>query len=330
MARINVGVLRGGPSNEYEVSLLTGSAVLEHLPEEKYNTKDILISRDGTWHTRGMQTTPDRALRDIDVVFIALHGEYGEDGAVQRILDTHRIPYTGSRAFASAIAMDKGRTRAHIGSLEGVRMPGHVVLHYETVGHSLKQAAQQVFAQLGPSYIVKPLRGGSSVGIGIAHSVADLPEVLDEVFAATDAVIVEQFIQGREATCGVIEGFRDEPLYALPPVEILVPKGRGLFDYTAKYGGFVTEECPANFADEEKERIQRAAQRVHEALGLTHYSRSDFIVTPAGIYFLEVNTLPGLTPTSLLPRSLEAVGVPFPGLLDHLITLTMQKYGNTR
>jgi len=325
MARINVGVLRGGPSSEYDVSLSSGNAVLQFLNEEKYNTKDILISRTGDWHSRGIPTTPEKALRGLDVVFIALHGEYGEDGTVQRMLDAYGIPYTGSGVFSSSIAMDKGRTKTHIGALDGIKMPGHVVIQYEEAAESLQKAAQKVFSQFGPNYIVKPLRGGSSVGIKTANSVLTLQDALAEVFAVTDAVIVEQFVQGREATCGVVEGLRNEKMYRLPPVEIIVPVGKGLFDYNSKYDGLTEEVCPGNFSDAEKELMQTAAQKIHEVLGLGHYSRSDFIVAPSGIYFLEVNTLPGLTPASLLPKSLEAVGVTFPDFLDHLLTISLTK-----
>ena len=327
MSRINVAVLRGGPSTEYDVSLASGGAVLQNLSEEKYDAKDILISRDGIWHSRGLEVSPDRALQNIDVAFVALHGEYGEDGTVQKILDAHGIPYTGSGVFSSAIAMNKGRARAHIGEIEGVLMPEYVVVRYDDVIDSLQEAAQQVFAQFGPNYIVKPLRGGSSVGIQLADSVASLPGVLAEIFETTDAVIVEQFIRGKEGTCGVVENLREEELYSLPPVEILVPEGKMLFDYESKYDGETEHVCPANFTTSEKERIQDAARAVHKALNLEHYSRSDFIVAPSGIYFLEVNTLPELTPTSLLPRSLEAVGIQFPDFLDHLVTLALKQYG---
>jgi len=325
MSRISVGVLRGGPSNEYEVSLVTGAAVLEYLNEEKYDVKDILIDNKGIWHSRGLPVTPDRALQNVDVVFNAMHGEYGEGGAAQRILDTHRIPYTGSGVFGSALAMDKGRTKAHVGNLEGVKMPGHVILHLDDIKDSMQDAAQRIFSQFGPSYIVKPLRGGSSLGILIAESVAALPGVLTQVFANTDSVIVEQFIRGKEGTCGVVENLRNEQLYSLPPVEILAQKKSGFWDYESKYDDEHELVCPGNFTETEKRIMQNAAKSVHQALGLNHYSRSDFIIAPSGIYFLEVNTLPGLTPTSLLPKSIDAVGMQFSDFLDHLLQLSLKK-----
>ncbi len=329
MSRINVGVLRGGPSDEYDVSLVSGATVIESLPEETYNVKDILISREGEWFSRGMPTAPNRALQGIDVVFIALHGEYGEDGAVQRILDTYNVPYTGSGAFASAIAMNKGRTKKHVGAIPCTKMPPHAIIHYEDVKDSLQEAAQKVFAQFGPEYIIKPLRGGSSMGIFLVDSVSSLPDALDEAFQVTDAVIVEQFIQGKEATCGVVENMRDEKLYMLPAVEILYPSKKLVLDYESKYSnepGIQMEKvCPGNFTSEEKDILQKAARHVHQSLGLRHYSRSDFIISPSGIYFLEVNTLPGLTESSLLPKSLDAVGISFSEFLEHLLSLALAK-----
>ena len=325
MSRVNVAVLRGGPSNEYDVSLATGAAVLAHLPEERYATKDILIGKDGTWHARGIPTTPDRALQDVDVAFIALHGEYGEDGTVQKMLDAHKIPYTGSGVFPSAIAMDKGRARAHLSSLAGVKMPQHATLHAVDIHDSLHKEAEHIFYQFGPPYIVKPLRGGSSVGIAIAHSILELADALDEVFGLCDAVIIEQFIHGKEGTCGVVDELRGERVYALPPIEIVVPEGKRTFDYEAKYDGTTQELCPAeSFSQHEKETLQHAARAVHEQLGLSHYSRSDFIIAPSGVYFLEVNTLPALRSSTTFLKSTDAVGLRFSDFLTHTLQQAMK------
>lgn len=327
MSRVHVGVLRGGPSREYEVSLSSGATVLENLPEDKYYAKDILISRDGQWFSRGLPVTPDRALKDLDVVFIALHGEYGEDGTVQKILETYGIPYTGSAAFSSAIAMDKAQTKNQLKEkIPGIKMPAHITLQREEIKDSFQSAAKRIFSQFGPSYIIKPRKGGSSVGIKVVHSIAELPNALSDVFQDVDAVIVEQFIKGREGTCGVIEKMRNEAVYSLPPVEIRLSKNdSGFFDYAAKYEGQTEELCPSNFTQQEKETIQNAARAIHQSLGLKHYSRSDFLVTPSGIYFLEVNTLPGLTPSSLMPKSFSAVGITLPEFLDHLLTIARKK-----
>ncbi|MAZ67747.1 hypothetical protein CL652_03190 [bacterium] len=319
MSRINIAVLRGGPSSEYEVSLATGAAVVGSLSEAKYNVKDVLISRSGQWHMRGVPATPGQVLNDIDVVFVALHGEYGEDGKIQRVLETYAVPYTGSKVFGSTIAMDKGQTRKQIGNIDGIKMPHYVVLQNDQVAGDYKRAAEYVFRQFGPAYIIKPLRGGSSIGVAVANSVTNLSEALAAALESFDHVIVEQFIQGREVTSGVLENFRDEELYCLPPVEILLKQRDNFWDYASKYDGSIEKICPGNLTEDHKHRIQEASREIHRRLGLAHYSRSDFMVAPTGIYFLEVNTLPGLTPDSLLPKSMEAVGVSFPEFLDHVI-----------
>ena len=320
MSRVNVAVLRGGPSSEYDVSLATGATLLANLNEEKYNTKDVLIGRDGAWHSRGVARDPGRVLQDIDVALIALHGEYGEDGSVQKVLEQYSVPYAGSGVFPSSIAIDKGKTRMQTRTLSEVRTPKFSVLTTSALEESLTSHVQSIFTQFGPPYIVKPLRGGSSVDIYIAKNILELSDILDDMLSRGTSVIVEQFISGREATCGVIDNFREQDVYTLPPIEIVLPSGTYVFDYDAKYRSDTEKLCPSNFTNAEKEAIQRAALAVHKNLGLRHYSRSDFRITPSGaVYFLEVNTLPGLTEHSLLPASLEAVGVGLPEFLDHLV-----------
>lgn len=320
---IHIAVLRGGPSSEYEVSLQSGASVLNSLPSDKYVVSDILISRDGVWHKRGLPVKPHSVLHSVDVVFNAMHGEYGEDGTVQKVLEEHGVPYTGSRVFASAIAMDKAKTKEVLKNLPGIKMQPSLTFHPEKV-YDLDAEAHRLFSSFGPPYIFKPQRGGSSVGLTLVKTLREVSGTLGELLKR-GPVIVEPYIKGREATCGVIEGLRGEELYALPPVEIRIPEGKAVFDYDAKYSGETEEIVPGNFTEKQKETLQNAAKEVHKRLGLRHYSRSDFIVTPNGIYFLEVNTLPGLTNASLLPKSVEAIGISFEEFLDHLISQALLK-----
>jgi len=323
MSRINVGVLRGGPSSEYDVSLKTGGSILRHLPEQCVS-HDILIDKEGRWHIRGMERPAEKILKGIDVAINAMHGEYGEDGQVQRILDSFYVPYTGSGALASAIGMNKALSKGFF-KKQGIKTPLHLVVradenHPATVSHIHRNFPQ-------PS-VVKPSSAGSSVGVSIVKDRDSLERALYKAMAYGDGktALVEEFIKGREATCGVVEGLRDRELYALFPVEILKPPENEFFDYDAKYSGKSQEICPGNFSRTEKEEMQKMAMAAHRALGLRHYSRSDFIVTAnRGIYLLEVNTLPGLTPESLFPKSLAAVGVSFPDFLEHLITLALKR-----
>ncbi len=148
---------------------------------------------------------------------------------------------------------------------------------------------------------------------------------LETILSAYEGALVEEFISGREATVGIVESFRNQKTYALPVTEIVPPEDRKLFDYHAKYSGESREICPARFDMETKREIERSAALVHDTLGLSHYSRSDFIVSPRrGVYFLEVNTLPGMTDQSLLPQSLAAVGVTMPQFVDHVLGLALQ------
>ena len=325
MSRVNVAVLRGGDSPLYEESLQTGATVLSQLPEERYNTKDVLIDREGTWHVRGLPVSPHKALQDADVAFVALHGNAAEDGSIQKVLNAYNVPYTGSNVFGSVMAVDKSQARARLKDIPGIKVPQHIVLNANHGYESPQAAALAVFGKFGPRYIVKPLRGGGSLGVLVADSLHELTNILELVFDYVDSIIIEQFVQGQEATCGVVENFREQSRYTLPPVQIQLPAGSKFFDYDAKCDPTLDHMCPANLSSDEKERLQDAARAVHDALGLRHYSRSDFIVTPKGLYFLEANTLPELSPHSLLPRSLDAVGVQLPEFLQHVVTLAHER-----
>ncbi|MEY2664207.1 MAG: hypothetical protein RIT04_15 [Candidatus Parcubacteria bacterium] len=337
-----VGVLRGGPSNEHDVSLQSGATVLRNLSPEKYHAIDIFIDRDGQWHIGGLAMSPHDVLSKVDVVFNALHGAYGEDGKVQRILDMHGIPYTGSDSISSAIGMNKALSKkafqkAEIEGKIGLKIAQHVLIdkseiEAETGGDDdtalasvLREKLLAIFRSFPMPVVVKPVASGSSVGVSIARSFEELEAGVVAAFEFGDVVMIEEFIQGTEATCGVIEGLRGQDLYALPPVEIRPTHG-GFFDFEAKYEGKSHEIVPGNFTHAEKVELERLARAAHTALGLRHYSRTDFIISPRrGIYILETNTLPGLTEASLVPKALHAVGVSIRDFLDHLITLAIAR-----
>ena len=324
MAKIRVGVLRGGPSAEYEISLLTGENVLKYLPPDKYQTHDILLSRDGVWHFNGFPLSPEKIFRKLDLIFNALHGEYGEDGKVQQFLETHSIPYTGSGVVASALAMRKTLAR-EIFQKAGLKIPRGMALGKKD---NLGEKALEVREAFFSPWVVKPADRGSSVRVSIAQNIPELIGALSEAFVYSDKALAEEYVKGREATCGVLENFRGKKYYALPVVEIIPPAER-FFDYEVKYNGETKEICPARFEKEISGKIQEMAVLAHQSLGLRHYSRSDFIVSSArgrsGVFILETNTLPGLTSESLFPKASEAIGLSFPKLLDHLATLALGK-----
>lgn len=331
---IKVGVIRGGISGEYEVSLKTGSNVLSHLRGDKlsqtYKAIDILIDKDGTWHINGKPVSTSDVFHSVDVIFNALHGDYGEDGKVQQMLDQWKIPYTGSGAFASALGYNKVLSKEQFTRL-GVKTPNHLVISkYQEEDGDLEtyavKVAKQIHDKLAPPWIVKPLSGGSSVGMRMCRTYVELISAFMEGVNMDTDVLVEELIDGKEATVGVVNNFRDKLVYVLPPIEIRIPKSKNFFDYEAKYTGVSEEVCPGNFSRSEKDELERLAEVIHTGLNLDHYSRSDFIVHPRkGIYALEVNTLPGLTDESLVPKMLNAVGATVPEFIDHIIKLALKR-----
>jgi D-alanine-D-alanine ligase len=300
-----IGVLRGGPSSEYDVSLLTGASMLGALNQEKYEPRDIFVDRQGAWHVHGVVVTPERALRGVDVALNAMHGEFGEDGQVQRILQMLGVPYTGSDAAALALAFNKQLTREAVARL-GVKIAHGVVLDNQKIT-DFDRTAFNLFRSMPHPVMVKPVVGGSSVGVSLADSYHNLQTALERAFEVSPQALVEEYIKGREATVGVIDNFRGEKLYALMPVEV------------------IPERVPGNFSREEKNHLMTIARLVHQGLGLEHYSRSDFIVSRRGIYFVEVNPLPGLAQESIMPKALQAVGAKLSDFLDHIISLAKKR-----
>lgn len=319
-----VAILRGGTSSEYDVSMQTGAGVLKALIDTPTVTKDIIISKNGEWLFNGFVKSPEQLLTDIDVVFIALHGSYGEDGTVQRILERLSLPYTGSGSYASAIAMNKVLTKEHIKQhTNSILMAPHIKLTRDGVSN-LVQTVASITALFGPEYVIKPISGGSSIGTVMCDQ-ASLYRTLGTALENYEEVIVEKRIYGKEATVGILEDFRDQKFYQLPAIEIVPPPRAAFFSDDVKYTGETDEICPGRFSPEEKEILLSVAKEVHTILGLKQYSRSDFMVAndqpgqKGGVYFLEVNTLPGLTSQSLFPKSMEAVGSSYKELVLHLL-----------
>ncbi len=311
-----VAVIRGGPSDEHEVSIRSGAHVLESLDHSSFEPIDIVITKSGEWLRNGRSRTPGEAVWGADVALIALHGFYGEDGGVQRELERYGVPYVGSRPYASASALHKGISKDLL-QRTGARVPRHMVVGRSALSDTASMA-RSIMNLFGPMYVVKPIRGGSGLGVKVAKNELELAHALYHVLVMHEQVLVEEFIQGREATVGVIEGFRGVDRYALPPIEIRSPNG--VFDYETRYGEVDHTVVPSGFSLEEKRALERLAVSAHEALGLRHYSRSDFIIARDGIYFIEINALPGLTERSLIPKALHAVGSSTKEFLTHVLT----------
>jgi D-alanine-D-alanine ligase len=322
---LRVGVLRGGPSGEYEVSLKTGKHVMDSLrSKEKYEVKDIFIDKNGAWHIDGVARPVERIFPHIDVAVNALHGSYGEDGRVQQILESHNIPFTGSKALGSAIGMNKPLAKKFFKE-HGLLTPEHLLIKKRDYSSDLLKKIREKYPFLK---LVKPATAGSSLGVSVFNSHEEFEQAIDQAFQHSDVALVEEYVRGREATCGVIEG-SDDTVYALHPIEIRDlsdPGARNIWSYQSKYSDDLHElVCPGDFTAKESEIIQRAAVDAHKALGLRHYSRADFIVNKTGVYILEVNTLPGLTQASLFPKALSVAGITVGDFLEHLIALAIEK-----
>jgi D-alanine-D-alanine ligase len=307
LGKINVAVLMGGKSSEREVSLSTGRMILGALDPEKYQAFMVDTARFGTEVL--INPRPD-------IVLIALHGKYGEDGTVQGLLDLMEIPYVGSGVLASALAMDKIMTRK-IMECEGIPVPKGVAVRHLFDMDSL---AKQVEREIGYPAVVKPNRQGSTIGLSIAKSAAELPAAVELAFEHDTDVLIEEFVEGTEITVAVLG---NDELEALPVVEI-VPAS-GFYDYYSKYTPGATEEIvPARIPERQYKLAQELGLACHKALGCRGMSRTDIIIRGEEVIVLEINTIPGMTPTSLLPTAAKAAGIEFPQLLDRLIALALE------
>ncbi len=312
-------VLRGGPSREHDVSLKTGQSFLMNMPPH-CEAVDVIIGKDGLWRIDGKEITSGDLYSLTDLVINALHGDYGEDGTIQRELENAGIPYTGSGSVESRIAMNKRQTK-EILTRCGIQTPAHIVISPD---EHFGLAAARVYQTLSVPCVIKPLASGSSLGVSIVDRKLLIEAAIEEARRYGPYVLAEEYIEGREATCGVLDQFRGKEVYTLPVVEIR-PRAQ-FFDYHSKYDGNTDEICPGRFSLFEKNEIAHAAETAHRALGLKQYSRSDFIVSPTrGIFMLEINTLPGLTEESLFPKSLKAVGSSVGEFVAHIINLSAPK-----
>jgi len=308
MKKLTVALLSGGISSEREVSINSGNQVFEALDKGKYE-----IIRYDT------KTDIDRLVADapkIDVALIILHGLYGEDGTVQGMLDLLNIPYQGSGVLGSAIAMNKVISK-QLFQKHGLPIPEYIIAKK---GDTIDPANCR--KQIGLPMVVKPAEGGSSVGMSIVKTEDTLKNALKKAFEYDETVLIESYIKGIEITGGVI-GNKD--LQALPIIEIIPDEKHDFFDYEAKYTAGITQEiCPARIDDSLTVQAQAYSKMAHQALSCKGYSRTDMILKDNDIYVLETNTIPGMTPTSLLPQAAEASGLNFSQLLDRLIELGIE------
>jgi D-alanine-D-alanine ligase len=298
LLNMRVGVLMGGVSAEREVSLSTGKAVMEALQEGGYEPVPLDV---------GSHVARQLLDLGIQVAFVALHGRYGEDGTIQGLLESMSIPYTGSGVLASALGMDKIRSR-WVFQQKGLPVPPYRILNPE-------DASWFTLGKDGPSLpvVVKPAREGSSVGVHIVESPGEFPGALEDAFGYGSPVLVERYIPGREIQVGILD---DEPLGAIE----IRPTGQ-FYDYRTKYTDGLAEHIfPAPLSRGQYQEALDLSLEAHRSLGCEGGTRVDLrLEEQGGFFILEVNTLPGMTPLSLLPEIARGVGISFPGLCERIL-----------
>lgn len=307
-----IALLSGGISSERDVSLKSGEQVFQALDKDRYDV-----------HRYDPKTDLPRLVADagrIDAALIILHGPYGEDGTVQGLLELLDIPYQGTGVLGSAVCMNKLAAK-QIYEQWGIPVPPSVAIQK----HDSADPGRLV-DQLGLPLVVKPVVGGSSIGMTIVQSRDDLDGALVKAFEQDETALVEAYIKGTEITGSVLG---NDHLEALPLIEIIPDSQHTFFDYEAKYTAGVTQEiCPARISPALTEKAQSYARMAHQALFCKGYSRTDMMVRGEEIFVLETNTIPGMTPTSLFPQAAQAAGIAFDQLLDRLIELGIQAHHN--
>lgn len=306
--KLTLALLAGGTSSEREVSLNSGRQVFEALDKSRYE----VVCFDPKTDLARLVAEADR----IDAALVILHGVCGEDGTVQGLLDLLNIPYQGSGVLGSAVAMNKLAAK-RLYEHAGLPIPDYAVV---CRGEPIDPEA--LAGRLGLPLVVKPVVGGSSVGIGIVRSLADLEAAVGLALEHDAQVLVEAYIDGVEITGSVVG---NAELEALPIIEIIPAAGHTFFDYHAKYTPGACEEiCPARIDAELTTKAQALSMAAHRALFCRGYSRTDLILKGREMFILETNTIPGMTATSLLPLAAQAAGISFGRLLDRLIALSLE------
>lgn len=307
--KLTVALLSGGKSSEREVSLSGGDHVFNALDKNRYR----VLRYDP-------QCDLNRLVADaplIDVALVILHGIYGEDGTIQGLLDLLGIPCQCSGVLGSCIAMNKAVSKQFY-ERAGIDVPP-----YGTLYRGEKPDTNEIVDTLGLPLVVKPACGGSSIGMAIIHEKTGLERAVDNAFALDSTVVVEAFLDGIEITGGVLGN--DHP-QALPLIEIVPRAGHEFFDFAAKYDASETEEiCPARIDEGLAKKAREIALSAHKALFCSGCSRTDMIVSEGRIYVLETNTIPGMTPASLLPLAARTAGISYAGLIDRLISFALEK-----
>jgi D-alanine-D-alanine ligase len=326
---VRVAVLHGGRSSEHEVSLASAEEAIGGLAAAGHEVLPVLLEREGGWRApdgTALSLVPGGGLLGVDVAFPVLHGPFGEDGTVQGVLELLDVPYVGAGVLASSLCMDKVVFKDVLAAA-GVPQVAYAAVR-ERRWRSAAVAVRAELAPLGLPVFVKPARLGSSVGIAKVHTAEELDEALDGAFAHDPLAIVEAFSPGTEVECAVIGLYEAE---ASVPGEVVLIGGAEWYDYEAKYAeGGVELRVPARIPDEAAADVRRLAVETFLRVGCAGLARVDFFVEDGRVLVNELNTLPGMTPTSAFPKLWDAAGVSWPEACDRLVGLALERHAVER
>ena len=325
-----VVIICGGPSSEYEISLLSSQSIIDNIEYKKYSVSICVIEKNRKCTIKQILKPEDisklkhddipfnkalESLNNYDIALLGTHGQFGEDGVLQTYLEEENIPYTGSDSYSSRLCMDKYRSSILVNSTTDLLIPNTKIVRLKDLQNVLSNISLPVF--------IKPNRNGSSVCSYILKDLSNLESILKDFYTYhkdTDEILIQEYIDKKiEISCGCLEK-KDHTFIQLPPIEI-IPKDSEFFDYKSKYEkGASLERIPAiGISKEIRERIAKLTIDIHKLLGCRLYSRSDFLITKEKIYYLETNTLPGMTTTSLIPQESKAVGIDYKDLISFFI-----------
>lgn len=322
---LKVGVLRGGVNEHYEKSVSSGEAILRALRNiEDVEVVDLFLTKDRVLLRRGVPINLEKLSREIDLVWNALIGYYGEDGKIQSLFENFGIRFVGPESHGASYAMNKKITKDILSSYN-IKVPDHVVVDSSNLEIPVEDfVSQEVFRinrKLPPPWIVKPISSGMSHGVTLARSLPELSLAITEAVFRGDDLLVEEYIEGRHFSVGVIDGFRKQDIYSLLPGEArLFGKGK-ILDKEKRESG-VCYTFPCILEEAKKQELMMIAKTAHKALSLRHFSESDFVIHPKkGVYYLETDALPALHDGSSFRLALESVGSSLEDLARHIIKL---------
>lgn len=307
---MKIAVLYGGVSGEREVSLMSGKGIVNALKKNNHEVIEI------DFHPKKLEKIISL---NVDLVFIGLHGKYGEDGRIQGLLDMLEIPYVGSDVLSSALAMDKEKAK-QVFSKNNIPVAKSIAYHI-TRDTNKQQMIAQIKSLFKVPFVIKPNREGSTLGLTIVQNYDEIEKAVDKAIKSDDIILVEEFVEGLEITVPVLGSIGNEK--ALPIIEI-IPKN-DFYDYESKYSVGGSEHIiPARIDQQTTKIVQEYAVKAHQSLGCKTYSRVDFILTKDFTpIILEVNTLPGMTPTSLFPNAAQAIGMSYEEMIEKIVEFSL-------